>query len=168
MHQHRIRFAPLSAGALALTVLVALPACKSSGDHAANQGIGAAVSTNTSVGAAERGAARANDRDPGYARYLARLGSRRTARGLPAPAELRVAMRRQRYKSVVEMLEHVGSVAQTAVDPIVSAVPHVAAAAVTKTASPDPFSRPMAARDAATVLHQSLFRSDAIRSSSKQ
>ncbi len=164
MHQHRIRFAPLPAAALALTALLALPSCKSSGEHGAYQGIGASASTNTASSAA----ARANDRDPAYGRYLDRLAARRTARGLPAPADVRVAMRRERYQSVVEILEHVGSVAATAVDPVISAVPHVAAAAVTKTASPDPFSRPKAARDAATVLHKSLFRSDALRQSSSQ
>lgn len=113
--------------AIAIAVF-ALTGCQSSGGNG-TQTAGAGANVNTALSPAGRAATRAGatgDVDPGYQRYLVRLAERRQARGLAAPAEMRIAQRRERYKGVFDALSKGAvEVAKEAADPITRRIPFV-------------------------------------------
>lgn len=159
MHNLAPRLARFVGPIVGLAALAALSGCKTSDINSAARALGALSGTDTSLSAAARSADRTDaEFDPGYERYLYRLGARRQARGLIPPPELRVAMRRQRHLSVIETLAQAGSVARRAAAPITRFIPYVNAGVVGKTATADPFARPKAVQETAKVVTTTLFR----------
>jgi hypothetical protein len=132
------RFALLLLAGCALVPATVLSGCKSSGNDATT--IGAPAGIQTFVAPARRQSQRAsptasNKVDPGYLRYLVRLAERRQDRGLPAPAELRIAQRRERYRDTFDLLKATRSVLDTVTNPTTRYIPYLQQPTVTVTAT---------------------------------
>ena len=122
------RFALLLLAGCALVPAALVSGCKSSGSDATS--IGSTEGVRTFVTPAQRQSARTSQTasskvDPGYLRYLVRLAERRQSRGLPAPAELRIAQRRERYRDAFDLLKATRSVLDAVTNPTTRYIPYL-------------------------------------------
>ena len=127
----------LLAGCVLVPAMV-FSGCKSSGNDATT--IGSTDGIRTFVAPTRRQSERPSPTasskvDPGYLRYLVRLAERRQARGLPAPAELRIAQRRERYQGAFDLLKTTRSVLDSVTNPTTRYIPYLQNPPVTVTAT---------------------------------
>lgn len=114
-----------------LLAALVVSGCGSSGGSSSSGGggrdLGALAGVNAIDGKAQRmhrrAKAKAAQVNTSQLRYLDRLAARRTARGLPVPAELRVSYRRARYDDKTDMAKATKSVLAKITNPITRLLP---------------------------------------------
>jgi len=140
---------------------VLLPGCSS---DQASRDVGAISGLDYGSGVSARQQKRSKSMaekvNPGYKRYLVRLAERRKSLGLPAPAELRVATRRDRYMDVFDVLTATKSVLEQVTNPVTRHIPFIGPAqpgtALTTTTATNPKEVSSTARSVSSLLFKPI------------
>ncbi|MBN2491535.1 MAG: hypothetical protein JXQ29_11865 [Planctomycetes bacterium] len=122
------RFAFLVLAGCALAPAAVLSGCKSSGSDPTTVGLadGVPVRMTPAVRQSQRSSATASSKlDPGHLRYLVRMAERREERGLPVPAEIRIAQRQERYQTTFSLLKSTRSLLDTITNPTTRYIPYL-------------------------------------------
>ena len=120
----RHRLPTLSAAVFAALLITG---CGSSGGGSGGKDLGALAGVNAvsspTQRQARRSAAKAAQVNTSQLRYLDRLAERRTARGLPLPASLRVAQRRGKYSDEKDVVTTTKKLVNVLTNPITRLIP---------------------------------------------